>query len=51
MKYAGKIGAKYSIVIGGNEIDEGEITIKNMESGETVTAALSAEAIKTAIGG
>ena len=51
MKYAGKIGARYSAVIGGNEIDEGKITLKNMDSGEQVECALTADAIKAAIGG
>ena len=51
MKYAGKIGARYSAVIGGNEIDEGKITLKNMDSGEQVECALTADAIKASIGG
>ena len=51
MKYAGKIGAKYSVVIGGNEIAEKKINIKNMDSGETLGCELSAEAIKDLIGG
>ncbi len=51
MKYAGKIGARYSAVIGGNEIDEGKITLKNMYSGEQVECALTADAIKASIGG
>ncbi len=51
MKYAGKIGAKYSIVIGGNEIAEGKITIKNMDSGEMQECALAASDIKARIGG
>ncbi len=51
MKYAGKIGARYSVVLGGNEISEGKITIKNMNDGETCECALSPDAIKAAIGG
>lgn len=51
MKYAGKIGAKYSVVIGGNEISEGRITIKNMDSGEMQECALAASDIKAQIGG
>lgn len=51
MKYAGKIGARYSVVLGGNEISEGKITIKNMNDGETCECALSPNAIKAAIGG
>ncbi len=33
MKYANKIGAKYSMVLGDNEIEEGKAILKNMESG------------------
>ncbi len=51
MKYAGKIGARYSAVIGGSEIDDGKITLKNMDSGEQVECALTADAIKASIGG
>ncbi|MBQ6901971.1 MAG: histidine--tRNA ligase [Oscillospiraceae bacterium] len=51
MKYAGKIGAKYSVVIGGNEIAEAKINVKNMDSGEVFECKLSAEAIKDLIGG
>lgn len=51
MKYAGKIGARYSAVIGGSEIDEGKITIKNMDSGEQIECELTADAIKASIGG
>ena len=46
MKYAGKIGAKFSVVIGGSEIDENKVTVKNMESGECLESELSASAIK-----
>lgn len=51
MKYASKLGARYSVVIGGNELSEGKITIKNMESGEMQECALAAEEIKARIGG
>jgi len=34
MKYADKIGARYSVVIGDNEIAENKARVKNMESGE-----------------
>lgn len=36
MKYADKIGAKYSIVLGDNEIAENKAELKNMETGEKV---------------
>ena len=35
MKYADKIGAKYVAVIGGNELIEGAVNLKNMENGES----------------
>ena len=34
MKYADKIGAKYTVVLGDNEIDSGVAKLKNMENGE-----------------
>ena len=40
MKYAGKIGAKYSMVLGDNEIAENRAKVKNMESGEQTELAL-----------
>ena len=40
MKYANKIGARFSAVIGENELEQKKITIKNMVSGETKEMAL-----------
>jgi histidyl-tRNA synthetase len=34
MKYADKLGAVFSMVIGDNEIETGDIKIKNMKTGE-----------------
>ena len=34
MKYANKIGAKYTIVLGDDEVDGGKCKVKNMETGE-----------------
>ena len=34
MKYAGKLGAQYTVVLGDNEIDAGVYTLKNMQTGE-----------------
>lgn len=34
MKYANKIGAKYTVVIGDDDIENGILKIKNMETGE-----------------
>ncbi|MBE7040908.1 MAG: histidine--tRNA ligase [Ruminococcaceae bacterium] len=40
MKYADKIGAKYTMVLGDNEIDEGLAKLKNMETGDTTEVKL-----------
>lgn len=41
MKYADKIGAKYTMVLGDNEIAEGKAKIKDMNSGEATEAELA----------
>ena len=50
MKYADKLSAKFSIVIGDNEIAENKVSIKNMTSGEAVEVELSAEALIASMG-
>jgi histidyl-tRNA synthetase len=45
MKYAGKSGVKYTIVVGGSELESGQIKIKNMASGEQLDCSLNPEAI------
>lgn len=47
-KYAGKIGARYVVVIGSNELESGEYTVKNMSdsSSETVKAENAAAYLK-----
>lgn len=40
MKYADKIGAKYSLVIGDNEIGQNSAEVKNMTTGEKTTLLL-----------
>ncbi|MBE7022269.1 MAG: histidine--tRNA ligase [Ruminococcaceae bacterium] len=40
MKYANKIGAKYTLVLGDSEIEAGRAGIKHMETGETTEVAL-----------
>lgn len=40
MKYADKIGAKYTLVIGDNELDEGYAEAKNMKTGNKVKLPL-----------
>ena len=34
MKYADKLGAEYTAVLGDNEIETGEVNVKNMTTGE-----------------
>lgn len=36
MKYAGKLGVKYSLVLGDNEIECGVVALKKMHTGETM---------------
>lgn len=40
MKYANKIGAKYTAMIGSNELEAGEVRLKNMEDGQQQTVSL-----------
>ena len=40
MKYADKIGAKFSMVLGDNEIEENKAKLKNMETGEQTEISL-----------
>ncbi len=41
MKYANKIGAKFSLVLGDNEIENGKALLKNMENGEQTEVSIS----------
>lgn len=45
MKYANKLGAKYSLILGDDEISTNNGTIKNMENGEQTNIELSAQSI------
>lgn len=40
MKYADKIGARYTMVLGDNEIEQGKANIKNMDNGEVTEVEL-----------
>ena len=40
MKYADKIGARFTMVIGDNELENGEAVLKNMRTGEKITMKL-----------
>ena len=42
MKYADKLGAKYTLVLGDNEIESGEARVKNMLTGEQTELSLAA---------
>ncbi len=41
MKYANKIGAKYTVVLGDDEIGSGKANVKNMETGEQTEIELA----------
>jgi histidyl-tRNA synthetase len=45
MKYADKVGARYVLVLGGDELAKGEAKLKRMSDGEERSAALDAEEI------
>ena len=45
MKYADKLGAKYSMVIGENELNENAANLKNMKNGEIVATTLETYAL------
>jgi histidyl-tRNA synthetase len=49
MKYADKIGAGFTAVIGGDEIEKGEMTIRNMQTGQTAVCRLEAEDVKNTL--
>ena len=42
MKYANKIGAKYSAIIGESELENKVINLKNMQTGEEKEVAFDA---------
>ena len=41
MKYANKIGAKYTVVLGDDEVNSGKANVKNMETGEQTEVELA----------
>ncbi len=41
MKYADKIGARYTMVLGDNEIEQGKANLKNMDNGEVTEVELA----------
>ena len=40
MKFADKIGARYTMVLGDNEIEQGKANLKNMDNGEITETEL-----------
>ncbi len=40
MKYADKLGAQYTVVLGDNEIESNEVSVKNMATGESETVKI-----------
>lgn len=49
MKYADKLGARYTVVIGDDELSSGMVRIRNMKTGEQCDCQLEADAIAAAI--
>ena len=45
MKYADKIGAQYTIVLGENELAQGKAELKNMKTGEKKDISLGEDFI------
>ena len=43
MKYADKIGAKFTMVLGDNELQQGKAEMKNMKTGEKRKISISSE--------
>lgn len=41
MKYANKLGARYTVVLGDNEVDTDRVQLKAMDTGEETEIALS----------
>ncbi len=41
MKYANKIGVKYSVILGDSELESGQVELKEMETGEKETVSLA----------
>ena len=41
MKYANKIGAKYSVILGDSELESGRVELKEMATSEKTEIALS----------
>jgi len=51
MRYADKMGAAYSCILGSRELEEGQARIKRMSNGEAAQVALNAQAISALLKG
>ena len=40
MKYADKLGARYALIVGQNEVETGRVTVKDMQGGESFEVSL-----------
>jgi len=45
MTYASKIGARFAVIIGEDEISSGRVTVKDLQTGEQVTAGAEVLAV------
>jgi len=45
LKYADKVGARYVLVLGGDELEKSEAKLKRMSDGNETTTALDADSI------
>ena len=47
MKYANKLGAKFSMVIGESELESGQAQLKNMATGEATPISIGDDFVRT----
>ena len=45
MKYANKTGARFSMILGEDEVNSAKADLKNMETGETTSVSLTADEV------
>jgi histidyl-tRNA synthetase len=50
MKYADKLGARFSCILGENELKGGRVRVKNMQTGENTETGLTAREILGVVG-
>lgn len=49
MKYAGKIGAKFTVILGDEELEKNQAVLKDMETGEQIPISLDTRAFQDAL--